>query len=78
MAKDKAGKDAHQKAHDLAEAGIETALEGDKAADQRMVDEAKRLDPAAVEDLGKEVEQEQMQAETFARQQQPPAGADKS
>lgn len=78
MTKQKADADTHQKAHDLAEAGIDKAVEGDTSAGKRMVNEANRLDPSAVEEVLEEIEEERAQAEKFERQQTPPQGADGS
>ncbi|HZU90860.1 MAG TPA: hypothetical protein VE993_16540 [Stellaceae bacterium] len=52
-------------AHDLAEQGLDEMVEGDKKKGRRLVDEAKKIDPKAVDDLAEEVERDKEKAERF-------------
>ena len=54
-----------ERAHDIAEEGLEKIIEGDKEKGERMIDDAKKRDPRAVEDLADEVERDREQAERF-------------
>ena len=55
----------HDRARDLAEDGLDRAIEGDERNGRRMIDEAKKLDPEAVEEIAEEVEREREKAENF-------------
>jgi predicted transcriptional regulator len=52
-------------AHDMAEEGLEKIIEGDEEKGRRMIDEAKKRDPKAVDELAEEVERDREQAERF-------------
>jgi vacuolar-type H+-ATPase subunit H len=52
-------------AHDIAEEGLDKIIEGDKETGRRMIDEARKRDPKAVEDLAEEVERDRDEAERF-------------
>lgn len=54
-------------AHDIAEEGLDKILEGDKDAGRRMIDQAKKKDPKAVDRLAEEVEKDKEEAERFER-----------
>ncbi|MGA8760489.1 MAG: hypothetical protein WB611_30035 [Stellaceae bacterium] len=54
-----------QDPHDIAEEGLDKIIEGDEQKGRRMIDEAKKRDPKAVEDLAREVERDREQAERF-------------
>ncbi len=54
-----------QDPHDIAEDGLDKIIEGDEEKGRRMIEEAKKRDPKAVEDLVKEVEQDREQAERY-------------
>jgi uncharacterized protein HemY len=54
-----------ERAHDIAEEGLEKIIEGDKEKGERMIDDAKKRDPKAVEDLADEVERDREQVERF-------------
>lgn len=54
-----------QDPHDIAEEGLDKIIEGDEEKGRRMIDEAKKRDPKAVEDLAEEVEQDREQAERY-------------
>lgn len=43
--------DKHEKALDLTEQALEKLEEGDKVSADEMLDQAKRLDPSAVEEV---------------------------
>jgi hypothetical protein len=57
--------DKRDRARDIAEQGLDKAIEGDEAKGRRMIDEAKKIDPKAVEDLAEEVERDKEKAEHF-------------
>ncbi|HUC09287.1 MAG TPA: hypothetical protein VL985_02540 [Stellaceae bacterium] len=52
-------------AHDIADEGLEKIIEGDEEKGRRMIEEAKKRDPKAVEELAEEVERDREQAEHF-------------
>ncbi len=54
-----------QDPHDIAEEGLDKIIEGDEEKGRKMIDEAKKRDPKAVEDLAKEVERDREQAERY-------------
>lgn len=54
-----------ERAHDIAEEGLDKIIEGDKQTGRRMIDEAKKRDPKAVDDLAEEVERDRDEAERF-------------
>ncbi|HJU20228.1 MAG TPA: hypothetical protein VJ770_27565 [Stellaceae bacterium] len=53
------------RARDLAEEGLDKMVEGDKEKGRRLIDEAKKIDPQAVDDLAEEVEHDREEAEHF-------------
>ena len=55
-----------ERAHDMAERGLDKLVEGDKKG-RELIDKAKRIDPGAVADLAKEVEHDKEEAEHFRR-----------
>lgn len=57
--------DERERAHDIAEEGLDKIIEGDKQTGRRMIDEAKKRDPKAVDDLAEEVERDRDEAERF-------------
>jgi hypothetical protein len=54
-----------ERARDIAEEGLDKIVEGEEEAGQKMVDQAKKLDPKAVEDLAEEIERDKENAERF-------------
>jgi predicted transcriptional regulator len=54
-----------ERAHDIAEEGLDKIIEGDEEKGRQMIDEAKKRDPKAVEELAEEVERDREQAEHF-------------
>lgn len=54
-----------ERAHDIAEQGLDKIVEGDEGAGKKMIDQAKKIDPKAVEDLAEEVERDRKEAERF-------------
>jgi hypothetical protein len=56
--------DKHERAHDMAEEGLDKLVEGDKSG-EKLIDKAKKLDPGAVDELAGEVERDKEQAERF-------------
>jgi uncharacterized protein HemY len=57
----------HERAHDMAEKGLDKVVEGDKKTGEKLIDKAKKLDPSAVDELAKEVEQDRQEAEHFSK-----------
>jgi hypothetical protein len=57
--------DKHDRARDLAEEGLDKMIEGNEEKGRRMIDEAKKIDPKAVQDLAEEVERDKEQAEHY-------------
>lgn len=56
-----------ERAHDIAEEGLDKVVEGDKEAGEKMIDEARKIDPKAVDELAQEVERDNEKAERFIR-----------
>jgi hypothetical protein len=52
-------------AHDIAEEGLDKLIEGYKDTGEKLIDQAKKIDPKAVEDLAEEVEHDKENAERF-------------
>ena len=57
--------DKQDRARDIAEEGLDKMIEGDEEKGRRMIDEAKKIDPKAVEDLAEEVERDKENAEHY-------------
>lgn len=57
------------RARDIAEEGLDKIIEGDDEKGRRMIDEAKKRDPKAVEDLAQEVERDREHAERFIKKE---------
>jgi hypothetical protein len=57
------------RARDIAEEGLDKIIEGDDGKGRRMIDEAKKRDPKAVEDLAQEVERDREQAERLIKKE---------
>ena len=53
-----------ERAHDMAEEGLDKLVEGDKSG-EKLIDRAKKIDPGAVDELAREVERDKEQAEHF-------------
>ncbi len=54
-----------ERAHDIAEEGLDKLIEGDTKAGEKLIDKAKQIDPKAVEELAEEVERDKENAERF-------------
>jgi predicted transcriptional regulator len=54
-----------ERAHDIAEEGLDKLIEGDTEADEKLIDKAKQIDPKSVEELAEEVERDKENAERF-------------
>jgi predicted transcriptional regulator len=54
-----------ERAHDIAEEGLDKIVEGDAEAGEKLIDKAKKIDPKAVEELADEVERDKENAERF-------------
>jgi hypothetical protein len=52
-------------AHDIAEEGLDKVIEGDKETGKKMIVEARKIDPKAVDELAVEVERDKEKAERF-------------
>lgn len=57
----------HDKAHDLAEEGLDKMIEGDGKEGKKLVEEAKKLDSEAVAEVAQEIEEDRKQAEKFQK-----------
>ena len=56
-----------ERAHDIAEAGLDKVVEGDVETGKSMIDRARKIDPNAVGELADEVERDREKAERFIR-----------
>jgi predicted transcriptional regulator len=54
-----------ERAHDIAEEGLDKLIEGDTEAGEKLIDKAKQIDPKSVEELAEEVERDKENAERF-------------
>ncbi len=54
-----------ERAHDIAEEGLDKLIEGDTEAGGKLIDKAKQIDPKAIEELAEEVERDKENAERF-------------
>ncbi len=54
-----------ERAHDIAEEGLDNIVEGDSETGEKLIDKAKKIDPKAVEELAEEVERDKENAERF-------------
>ena len=54
-----------ERAHDIAEEGLDKLIEGDTEAGEKLIDKAKQIDPKSVEELAEEVERDKGNAERF-------------
>jgi uncharacterized protein HemY len=54
-----------ERAHDIAEEGLDKLIEGDSKTGEKLIDQAKKIDPKAVEELAEEVERDKENAERF-------------
>ena len=58
-------KNKKERAHDIAEEGLDKLIEGDTEAGEKLIDKAKQIDPKAVEELAEEVERDKQNSERF-------------
>jgi uncharacterized protein HemY len=56
-----------ERAHDIAEEGLDKLVEGDTEAGEKLIDKAKKIDPKAVEELAEEVERDKEKAQRFVK-----------
>jgi len=54
-----------ERAHDIAEEGLDKIVEGDMEKGKTMIDQARKIDPKAVDELADEVERDKEEAERF-------------
>jgi hypothetical protein len=54
-----------ERARDIAEEGLDRIVEGEEEEGQKMIDQAKKLEPKAVAELAEEIEQDKKNAERF-------------
>ena len=54
-----------ERAHDIAEEGLDKIVEGDMEKGKTMIDQARKIDPKAVDELADEVERDREKAERF-------------
>jgi hypothetical protein len=57
--------DKHDKAHDLAEEALDDMVSGDRKKGEKKLDEARGIDPKAVDELGREVEEDRKSAKKY-------------
>lgn len=66
------------RAHDLAEEGLDKIIEGEADKGRRMIEEAKKIEPKAVEELAEEIENDRATAERFTgKDNEKPAAGNK-
>ena len=66
------------RAHDLAEEGLDKIIEGDADKGREMIEKAKKIEPKAVEQLAEEIESDRAAAERFTgKDKEKPAAARK-
>jgi len=66
------------RAHDLAEEGLDKIIEGDADKGREMIEKAKKIEPKAVEQLAEEIESDRAAAERFiGKDKEKPAAARK-
>jgi uncharacterized protein HemY len=54
-----------ERAHDIAEEGLDKLIEGDTEAGEKLIDQAKKVDPKGVEELAEEVDRDKEKADWF-------------
>jgi uncharacterized protein HemY len=54
-----------ERAHDIAEEGLDKLVEGDTEAGEKLIDQAKKIDPKGVEELAEEVDRDKENADRF-------------
>jgi hypothetical protein len=54
-----------ERARDIAEQGLDKVIAGDEQEGEKMIDQAKKIDPKAVEELAEEIEHDKENAERF-------------
>jgi hypothetical protein len=52
-----------ERAHDVAEQGLDKVIEGDSETGKKLIDEARKIDPKGVGELAEEVERDKEKAE---------------
>jgi hypothetical protein len=57
--------DKRERAHDMAEEGLDKIVDGDRKTGEKLIDKAKKLDPGAVDELAREVEKDKEEAERY-------------
>jgi hypothetical protein len=57
--------DNRERAHDMAEEGLDKVVEGDEKAGKKLIEEARKIDPKSVDQLAEEVERDKKKAERF-------------
>jgi hypothetical protein len=57
--------DKRERAHDMADEGLDKVVEGDEEAGKKLIDQARKIDPKAVDQLAEEVERDKEKAERF-------------
>jgi predicted transcriptional regulator len=54
-----------ERAHDIAEEGLDKLIDGDTEAGEKLIDQAKKIDPKGVEELAEEVDRDKEKADRF-------------
>jgi hypothetical protein len=65
VAGDRSVQNDRDRAHDLAEKGLDKIIEGEADKGRRMIEEAKKIEPKAVEQLADEIESDRAVVESF-------------
>lgn len=57
--------DKHDKAHDLADEALQDMVAGDRGKGEKKLEQARDIDREAVDELGREVEEDRKSAEKY-------------
>ncbi len=58
-----------ERARDIAEEGLDMIVEGEEEEGQKLIEQAKKIDPKAVEELAEEIEQRQGERRALCRKE---------
>jgi uncharacterized protein HemY len=54
-----------ERAHDIAEEGLDKLIEGDTEAGEKLIDQAKKIDPKGVDEWAEEADRDKEKANRF-------------
>lgn len=57
--------DKRERAHDIADEGLDKIIEGDTETGEKLIDKARKIDPKGVAELAEEVERDKENADRF-------------